>query len=665
MQCVFEEDGLACTRCSAGGHDCIVEGRKARPAPTRRRGHVFNEIPESDHQIGDLEAQPDTAPPSIASQAFVPSQAVQPSLPSPRTLGNVQKELQGANPALYEPHTTVQTPDLAFDHACSKEAEIRHALRQLQYEGSYLIQTGFNQEMLHIGQVMEEIHVFLDVNIPLSQEHILSKFEPLFSPFPGSINTPDTTCIIPTNLPQLQGWQDRRVNYLSKTTSAGAGGHSGSGSSSGSNVSAPAGSESGGGGGAGGGESGAFRRGREGNPPERAGSGNGNGEDGDGGDDGGDGGGGPGHGNADKGTRSINIPFGSRLYDKDDDGTTTFSISSGVDIKIEDNRQYKTPPPNSEWQGPWIGVEMNRLEGAASGTYLNEYTYALGLSQVRITGLYHHPITVERNMTGGTWGTIGPNPNLRIGGTFSRTSGTEQTERKWGIMTHEVNSNRISSAQETGMLWKYAHNDASFQREAGHCFESRPSIIFGGRHSSDPKPTLEVEVVMHWSLLPLKPRHLFASFLQAGRTKLPPAFANFFHHVSIEIDLQTVNQQRAWVVGASSRDKQTLASNASQPTMNPIHFEPISVEVSSETHVSNCQLTLRRAIHGRISPVSQEERINARVLLPSMRTSDLLSPALASSSDQLPTPLPSPRMSFVLSTGVSHSEMNDITMADP
>jgi len=301
--------------------------------------------------------------------------------------------------------------------------------------------------------------------------------------------------------------------------------------------------------------------------------------------------------------------------------------------QIEQNRQHTTPPPDSEWPGPWIGVKMNKLESAASGAYLNGPTYVLGLSQIHITGTSNYPIVVvhsspsithleednakrkkEKNLSGGAWGTFGPtNPNVRIGGTFSHTSGTEQTQRKWGIMTHEVNSSSTPLGQEAGMLWKYSHNDANFEREPGHCFDSKPSIIFGGGHFSNPQPKLEVEVVMYWSLLPVKPRPLFP-FLKGTRPKLPPAFTTFFHHVSITVDLQNLSQRYAWVVGAVSRDKQEIFPLASTPQapVEPKYFDPTTVDVSTgvSTGDTNCKISLKRAIHGRITPLSKEERIS-------------------------------------------------------
>ncbi|KAI0041669.1 hypothetical protein FA95DRAFT_1565152 [Auriscalpium vulgare] len=55
MKCVFTNDGNSCSRCSVGGHECLVEGRK--PRTPGQREFLLRQIREKNEAISDLLSQ--------------------------------------------------------------------------------------------------------------------------------------------------------------------------------------------------------------------------------------------------------------------------------------------------------------------------------------------------------------------------------------------------------------------------------------------------------------------------------------------------------------------------------------------------------------------------------------------------------------------------------
>lgn len=83
------------------------------------------------------------------------------------------------------------TAEPALLHAISKEAELRDVLAEFCCEGSYLIQVGFNQDMLHSNQgLLQEIYLYLESEVHSTQAE---KIAGTLDPFPVVIYTPNTT----------------------------------------------------------------------------------------------------------------------------------------------------------------------------------------------------------------------------------------------------------------------------------------------------------------------------------------------------------------------------------------------------------------------------------------------------------------------------------------
>lgn len=267
---------------------------------------------------------------------------------------------------------------------------------------------------------------------------------------------------------------------------------------------------------------------------------------------------------------------------------------------------------------------MKELNASTAG---GSTQFILGLSQVIMTVLAcptmsiikYSPITThfeddsvktkaERTNLGGAWATVGMNPTLRVGGTSSSLSGNEQTQKRWQVTTHFLDSGGgIMSECKDGMLWKYAYNDKVFQPISAQDFhDASPTAVFGLSRASR-LPQLEVDVVTHWTMSVVPLSRIFSLF-RKGTKKTLPAYRNFFHHVSVGVDLGKVKHEKSWVVGAKTRDKQT------SPDM--MQFDPIAAMVeSSESIDSACEITLRRAIYGRIEPLTTEDKTGKSIYL--------------------------------------------------
>lgn len=269
---------------------------------------------------------------------------------------------------------------------------------------------------------------------------------------------------------------------------------------------------------------------------------------------------------------------------------------------------------------------MTSLHISAEGTILDTSRFTMGLSQVLMTALSCPKISVlqysptsidfeedsvktksEKTILGGAWLTIGASSNLRVGGTNSRGSGNEKTERRWAIRTHRVNSGSGRSLDiKDGMLWKFPHNENenNFQPSSGrdlHGSEA-PSVMFGLSNESA-LPSVEVEVVVHWALSKIAQSRRFSFFNRNTKNRLS-GFTNLLHHVSVAVDLCKVSQTRSWAPGVKSYDEWT--------SREPTKFDPVKVSIETSpglrTVDSKSQITLRRAICGRIEPLSTDER---------------------------------------------------------
>jgi hypothetical protein len=77
--------------------------------------------------------------------------------------------------------------DLAYDQAAAMEGELVNALAQCGWEGSYLIQVGFDEELLRLERgILQVIHIFLEFDLNAA---LLKRIAVILDPFPVTIHT--------------------------------------------------------------------------------------------------------------------------------------------------------------------------------------------------------------------------------------------------------------------------------------------------------------------------------------------------------------------------------------------------------------------------------------------------------------------------------------------
>lgn len=546
--------------------------------------------------------------------------------------------------------------------------------------------------MIHLGQRQEEIYMVLDSNI---SNNVCDALEPVISPFPGIVYTPGGMHFIPTDTPNLQSMVQGSDEGLGRTTS------DGTMSSCGDEGLGRGGGDvkgQGKAGNAGGGHGGGNDEGDDDDDDNGAGKGSGGpGGGGGGGGAGGAGGDGGRRNDDDHGPRLINIPFTSTLSSRASEDSRhlpiKFTTASCIDITVNENRKADSPPNGSRWSGPWFAVDMTMLDISTHSTSADLSKYTLGLSQIRIMasscptsvikcspGTTHAEedtvkAKAERNTMGGAWATFSANPNLRLGGSMSRTTGAERTQRRWEIIAHRLGAGDGpggAGAHSKGMLWKYAHNKNgdAFERVAAESFENKPSAVFGfSRAPHYPMPLLEVEVVVYWSLSGSTQRSAGHSwhrdYLQPFRRSKGkggmggggglPAFMNFLHHVSVVVDLGKVARGSSWIVDVDAADEQTV--KGLEAAGGSIVFQPLSrvaekvvAGAPSTVTGSECEIVLRRAVEGRVAALTEGECAGAVPLLP---VPGIGIASMSTMLSGLPTPLPSPQREVTPLLGVS------------
>lgn len=563
------------------------------------------------------------------------------------------KDSVAPSPTPYQ--TQYITADRAFAHITAQESAIRHVLALARYAGAYVLQAGFSEEMAHAGLRVEEVYVVLEQEV---LEEVPRALAVVFSPFQGVVWTPGETYFVPGEAHEeaQEVFEDKVVGVLVASKGATLGGGGGDGrmaTGNGKQVNMQGGDRGGEDdddddamdGGGGNGQGGSDDGGRGGGD-EDGGDTGGSGSEGGGG--GGSEGGGGGKDGVAGSPRYMNIPLMSTLSTKEDNNsyphTTKFTAGCCVDItvrahgnrgekilllthpsQIDANTQAVSPPPGSSWRGPWFRVDMSMLNITTLGAVPDApWRYTIGLTQVRIMAATHATSIIqsspanlragedsaktkaERTQTGGAWVTLSGTPNLRMGGTSARTAGSEGMQRRWEVITHPVNGEG-----GTGVLWKYSHNDRDgvFERVAAENFEPRPAATFG---LGKALPVLEVGVVAYWSSIPssrAQVRGLFQFMRMRGKEQAAlPAFANFLHQASMEVDLAKVSEGSSWIVGANLSDEQTISGL--RKAGGAVHFEPTAWTASnSQPLESVCEVVFRRAIEGRISELTEGERL--------------------------------------------------------
>ncbi|KAF9464513.1 hypothetical protein BDZ94DRAFT_1255901, partial [Collybia nuda] len=194
-------------------------------------------------------------------------------------------------------------------------------------------------------------------------------------------------------------------------------------------------------------------------------------------------------------------------------------------------------------------------------------------------------------------------------------------------------------------MWKYAHNNKHYTPETRNDFEPKPSVTFGLSRASSKIPQVEVEVVMDysWSSPVLTFCDWFADISKPKKSL--PAFSNFLHQVSVEIDLEHIKQRREWVVGLDAEDRYEVPEIDTE-------LKPISTTLESNIGESDCEVLLRRALHGRVYVTAEQRKVHRSDPLPwplqtSLPTQDIGDTLTVGG---LPTPSPSPTSSMINST---------------
>ncbi|KAF9460924.1 hypothetical protein BDZ94DRAFT_1265083 [Collybia nuda] len=545
----------------------------------------------------------------------------------------------------------------AYDCVTKHEELIVSTLTRCGWEGEYMIQVGFNEELLRLEQgTLQEIHIFFENDVDM---FVRERLVAILEPFPIHFHTPSAThCVPEFPLKENSFWESwarhgiyRAINQPAMDNDT----QSWTGGGSHSFPSAKSSSE--------GGSDGA-RSGRE---REGSNSGSDDSESGDGDDNG--------NSNFSKilgkrvqkpTHRGLSVPFSSTLTCEGDDmalglhPSMRFKTHACIDIKMESNITSNAHPSNSKWSGPWLEAKMTLLDaGIQEDASLGTLGYSLGLSQVRFVTsscpssiLHFSPTTVcaeddgiitksEKTRKGGIQATLSANPSVRLEGTFGSSSGEETVQKRWEILPHCFGNDRneITGDLQTTMMWKYVHNDKCYQRKAGNVFNSRPSAIFGLSRLARKMPVFEIEVIMHYSCASTPSRAFSGGWLWTGGNQVP-AYMNFLHQTSVLVDLEKT-EGNSWVVGLGANDRQ-------EPDQLGAPFPLVVEQAESDTvRESACNVSLGRALYGCIG-LSAEERKNARPLLsnitlPSSPAGSLQgSPPSSATTSPLPSPSSSP-----------------------
>ena len=86
-------------------------------------------------------------------------------------------------------------------HASLLGSVLVAALGNLQFEGQYMIQVGFNETSLRGGMLIEEIYLLLDGELQSSEDRICATLGPVFAPFPVTVYTHLQTYYVPIDPP--------------------------------------------------------------------------------------------------------------------------------------------------------------------------------------------------------------------------------------------------------------------------------------------------------------------------------------------------------------------------------------------------------------------------------------------------------------------------------
>ena len=117
------------------------------------------------------------------------------------TMMDVVRALDGITEPICHPSSEYILAHNASSHASLLESILLEALTNLQFEGEYMIQVGFNETSLREGILVEEVYLLLDGELQSSEDHICAILGPVFAPYPGIVYTRLQTYYVPIDPP--------------------------------------------------------------------------------------------------------------------------------------------------------------------------------------------------------------------------------------------------------------------------------------------------------------------------------------------------------------------------------------------------------------------------------------------------------------------------------
>ena len=93
------------------------------------------------------------------------------------------------------------TAETALVHVLNFTTQLLAAFTDVGFRGEYRIQVGFNQSALHAGMLVEEISIFLDKNLQVSEDAVCTTFAAVFAPFPGVVYASSQAYSVPADPP--------------------------------------------------------------------------------------------------------------------------------------------------------------------------------------------------------------------------------------------------------------------------------------------------------------------------------------------------------------------------------------------------------------------------------------------------------------------------------
>lgn len=276
------------------------------------------------------------------------------------------------------------------------------------------------------------------------------------------------------------------------------------------------------------------------------------------------------------------------------------------------------PRHDPEYPRPWFEVDTSKLVFSASPSEIGGNNYSLTTAQTQVIAsssptsiLDHSPTNAsafddvarfrqESNTQFGVQATLGASPAVRGNYVAGWGSGHEVTQNKWEITAVPSKGNQ----KEAIMMWKYVLNEEFRQQgtQGTHTFSPGPSVKFGYK---PPGPHVEVELVACWTLKAVsnqRIKQLFLSRFVSKKQSLPPAFTNLLHQISVGIPLNNLTRGNPRVLDLLQEDSQDVSLIGT-----PFESVETPFDVESRFPPSDCCVSLRRALHGRIE-VSRNKR---------------------------------------------------------